>query len=511
MDVGDDAAGCDRGGVGLVAIGDLRLGGGVGDILAVGVGLGQALPGVGPGVAVLRDLGVGGGGALGHAVEGQLELLRADAVLVVRVVPLHDDGDVDRLRHGGGLGLGCGLVGIGDGAAGCDRGGIGLVALGHALLGDRIGDLGTVCIGLGQAGPGVGPGAAVLGDRRLDALGHAVEGQLELLRADAVLVVGVVPLHGDGDVGQVDDARDAGGELVGGAPDVGAARPERPDGEVVELDLVGRRGEAALVIVAVTGEERGVLPLGREVGMLGDCLEHDDLLAQAELLGRPDVEGLAALHGDEAHRGVLGVDLEAVRIARLDPDVVVLPCLLDLEDELGVLAGDIGESRDRALLGREAVGMVVPVRVAVEERVGLGVLEVEVVLPTLFSADLGGDERLGTLVEVAFTEAVEVHGDGLGALALAAIPDLRERDGDVDGGVLVDLVVLGRKSLGAEQRGGDGHDGDDGDHQHLLDLHVRSLLVPCCCSAQGSDSVCSLPVPYTHHRTGSSHIRGDKI
>ena len=145
------------------------------------------------------------------------------------------------------------------------------------------------------------------------------------------------------------------------------------------------------------------------------------------------------------------------------------------------------------------------------ERVGLGVLEVEVVLPTLFSADLGGGERLGTLVEVAFTEAVEVHGDGLGALALAAIPDLRERDGDVDGGVLVDLVVLGRKSLGAEQQGGDGHDGDDGDHQHLLDLHVRSLLVPCCCSAQGSDSACSLPVPYTHHRTGSSHIRGEKI
>ena len=510
MGVGDGAAGLDGGVVRGVAAGNLLLGDGVGDLLAVGVGLGQALPGVGPGVAVLLDLGLGRLGALGQAVEGQRQILGTQAVAVVRIIPLHGGGDIDRL----GLGRGLRLVDVGDDAAGCDRGGVGLVAIGDLRLGGGVGDILAVGVGLGQALPGVGPGVAVLRDLDVGgggALGHAVEGQLELLRADAVLVVRVVPLHGDGDVGQVDDARDAGGELVGGAPDVGAARPERPDGEVVELDLVGRRGEAALVIVAVTGEERGVLPLGREVGMLGDCLEHDDLLAQAELLGRPDVEGLAALHGDEAHRGVLGVDLEAVRIARLDPDVVVLPCLLDLEDELGVLAGDIGESRDRALLGREAVGMVVPVRVAVEERVGLGVLAVEVVLPTLFSADLGGGERLGTLVEVAFTEAVEVHGDGLGALALAAIPDLRERDGDVDGGVLVDLVVLGRKSLGAEQQGGDGHDGDDGDHQHLLDLHVRSLLVPCCCSAQGSDSACSLPVPYTHHRTGSSHIRGEKM
>ena len=85
---------------------------GVSNLVAVGVKPGQALPDVGPGIAVLTlgDGGVGDGGAARRAVEGQSKRLGTDAVLVAVVIPDLIDVNVDELIS---VGLGNGVDRVG--------------------------------------------------------------------------------------------------------------------------------------------------------------------------------------------------------------------------------------------------------------------------------------------------------------------------------------------------------------------------------------------------------------
>ena len=97
--VGDLAAIVDGRRLAGVTRGHVLLGYGVGDLFARAVKPRQALPDVGPGVAVLAlgDLGRRNGGAGGRTVKGQLERLGTDAVLVAVVVPHLVNVDVDKL------------------------------------------------------------------------------------------------------------------------------------------------------------------------------------------------------------------------------------------------------------------------------------------------------------------------------------------------------------------------------------------------------------------------------
>ena len=148
--------------------------------------LGQALYRGSPVVLLVQ-----GHNSLVSVVQGHLQFFGTEAVVVVFVVPDLDHGRLSLL----------GRMGIGDHV---DvlllAGDLGRVAV-HIILRNGVDDLGAVLVHV-KAGPGALPGVvsaqALGGIRNLSAVSQQAYGHV--LGADAVLVVGVFPLLGDGDV-----------------------------------------------------------------------------------------------------------------------------------------------------------------------------------------------------------------------------------------------------------------------------------------------------------------------
>ena len=154
MLVGDGAACVDGSFIAGVIRGYGALSDGVGDHLTICVVLGQALPGVSPGIAVLGggDSGSRSGGAGRYVVKGQGERLRPDAVAVAVVVPDFVYGHVHQRKFvgeghlvslciisddgtGGGLVVSLESVVIRTGVLSADELEVGYVALGESVFG----------------------------------------------------------------------------------------------------------------------------------------------------------------------------------------------------------------------------------------------------------------------------------------------------------------------------------------------------------------------------------------
>ena len=187
MGVGDGAAGINGGRLAGVACRHGTFSDGIFYLLATTV-LGQVLPGISPVVAVLRDRGIRNGDSRGHVVESESEGSRPLAVLVAGVVPGFRHRDVSNFRR----------MAVRDDAIVRGRSRLTGIAFGYVVLSDSICELIAIRIIAGNGFPGVGPGIAVfaLHDLRLGSCGpggQPIEGQLQLLGADAVLIAVVVP------------------------------------------------------------------------------------------------------------------------------------------------------------------------------------------------------------------------------------------------------------------------------------------------------------------------------
>ena len=356
MLVGDGQAA----GSGGVAIGNGDLLHGVDDLLTVCI-LVQIVEGAGPGGAG-DDHGLAGVLAVCQQAEG--DLVGTDAVLVVVVVP-------DLLDGNGGL---LDFVLVGDGQA-VDGGG---VALGNLGLLHGVDDGLAVLVDL-EALEGVGPvGSGQLCGGDHSAVGQQVDG--DGAGTDAVLVVLVIPLLGDGDVLAVD--------LVGvGQSDLGV--------------LEGDGGGVILVLGQLLDGVHMDLALGLDDQVIGLAVPG---VAPA-VLGIQDnglTDGALALHQLDGDLG--GTD--AVLVALVVPDL----------GDGDILAGQLGldaGNREGILLAVDVqVGLVVGgVVIALNEALELGIeghavgVSINIVGGVAFS--LGGNvAQLPGVVVAVLVEAV---------------------------------------------------------------------------------------------------------
>ena len=289
MLVGDGAACVDGSFIAGVIRGYGALSDGVLDLFAVSV-LGDALPGVGPLVAVLGDGGLGGLIAFRHAVEGEGEGLGPDFVAVAVVVPGLGHGHVSRFD----------LVLVGDGAVVLGRAAFGVVTVDRRLF-NGILDLLTVSVPI-QAGPLHCVGVVfVIGHRQLgsvsarDVVAVGLQDQIRLKfirrRPLAVLVVVVFPDLGDLDIG----------ETVGvgvGNSVVGVRGFDRAGGRLGAF-------EGAVLPVSQNGTDKGVVrrerALGDGVGGFGGEVEETEVVVGLQLqtdiraAGRVVVAGITSV------------------------------------------------------------------------------------------------------------------------------------------------------------------------------------------------------------------------
>ncbi len=480
---------CHREGVGLAVVGgqavahlsgvavlDVQLGHGVVDLLACVVN-GQVTPAVSavgaPVVGGVEGQGVvaldGGQGAIG-VLYAQLELGlgRANLVGVIGVVPdlLDKDGRSRNLV----------LVGEGEGPSTLlavnllDAGG---VALGGVDLLDRVGVGLAVLVG-GQVGDGGGP--VVVGRERhgLDGLflvcaverAHDVDGHR--LGANAVLVVGVVPVLGH---------RNGGLGLL-----VGVLKREDPDGVAVAIGgLYGVkvRGRIALGDLGLLDGVDVVVAVGVGLGQASDG-------------GRPavalvELEGLNGLGLAAIGRGLDDVDLDSLG-AQTVGVLGVLPGLVDLDRN-----GRLGRVGDGDLVGvgllveGNGAGGDVALDLGLLDLIGIaglgrGVVLHQVVpaaLPVVgvaqghgFAIGLGG-AAVGAAVELD----LDLAGAGLAGLPHGVAPLL----GDLHVGVgrLLGLGVGGREGPGHITGGciGRGLEVGDGGREALDGLLGKLVVV----------------------------------
>ena len=442
MLVGDGAAGVGGGRRALVVLGNRILSHGVLDGVARRIVLGQARPRVGPVVAALGDRGRGGRGAGGKAVENQREAGRADAVLVVRVVPDLRDRDVDKRVV---VGIGHRVLGVGRldrtrGGAIATEGGVG------ALTGDRkLGALEDEACRKGSLGEGVG----------------RTRGEV----VDADVVAG---LHVDDDVGATRSVVPAVlAVLGGGARDhrvidgIAVLVPDREPDPVVGLVLrvVLRLALGGARVHHVQGE--------RELGVRRGVRVLDDLgqvQAGAAIVGGGEACGaclaLVVLGPVDRVRlrtvghGVLLVDLDehgqhAIDHHRVYDRDVELPVIGEVrglgegevvagsQDLLGTTcegAHDADGDEDAvrpavAAVENHVVGLGAVARHLERDRLGGLLVGVELVLPLLGDGELF-DGLVGNRIRVVVGHRSGLAGTGVGV-------------GERGGGVGLELAVHG--------------------------------------------------------------------